>query len=224
MRHILPELPFPKDSLSPHMSTETLEYHYDKHHRGYVEKLNRLIEGTEFEHLSLEEVVAKSTGEIFNNAAQSWNHGFFWNCLTPERSMPSTTMLGVLEEEFGSFDEFMELFKKTALGFFGAGWIWVVQNQKDKKLGIETTINANSPMRDGKKPILVCDLWEHAYYIDYRNNRSKYLAAYFSVLNWDFASENLISPAPTGLLGRPGIPGLSKMDRGFLKKKRIAQA
>ncbi len=191
MEHQLPELPYTKDALEPHISTETIEYHYGKHHQAYVDNINRLIPGTEFEKMSLEEIIQKASGGIFNNAAQIWNHTFYWNCLTPKGGAePSGELAGAITKSFGSFAEFKEKFTSAAATLFGSGWAWLVKNS-DGSLSIETTGNAGNPLQEGKKPLLTCDVWEHAYYIDYRNARAKYLEAYWNLVNWDFVTKNL---------------------------------
>ena len=191
MEHQLPPLPYSKDALTPHISAETIEYHYGKHHKAYVDNVNKLITGTDFEMLPLEDIIPKSSGGIFNNAAQVWNHTFYWNCLSPNGGgEPSGELAKVIVKQFGSFSEFKEKFTKTAVTLFGSGWAWLVENADDT-LSIEATSNAATPMKDGKKVLLTCDVWEHAYYIDYRNARAKYLDAFWNLLNWDFVSKNL---------------------------------
>ncbi len=190
MEHKLPELPFAKDALAPTISAETLEYHYGKHHATYVTNLNKLIPGTEFENLSLEDIVKKSSGGIFNNAAQIWNHTFYWNCLAPNAGgEPSGALADAINQTFGSFAAFKEKFSATAVGTFGSGWAWLVKNP-DGSLAIESTSNAATPLKDGKTPLLTCDVWEHAYYIDYRNARPKYVEAFWGLVNWKFAQAN----------------------------------
>jgi superoxide dismutase, Fe-Mn family len=190
MEHKLPELPFAKDALVPHISAETLEYHYGKHHKAYVDNLNKLIPGTEFENSFLEEIVKKASGGIFNNAAQVWNHTFYWNCLSPKGGgEPSGAVASAITKSFGSFAQFKEKFTNAAVTLFGSGWAWLVKNP-DGSLAIEATSNAGNPLKDGKKPLLTCDVWEHAYYIDYRNARSKYVEAFWNLVNWDFANKN----------------------------------
>src|SRR5581483_5521907 len=179
MKHELPKLPFQKNALEPYISAETIEYHYGRHHKGYIEKLNQLIQGTEFADLSLEKIVMRSNGAIFNNASQAWNHTFYWNSLAPlvvseEERAPQGELKVAIERDFGSFEEFANLFKNAAAGVFGSGWAWLVQD-KEGYLSIKTTGNADNPMRVGQIPLLTCDVWEHAYYIDYRNERPKYL-------------------------------------------------
>jgi len=190
MEHKLPELPYAKDALAPHISAETLEYHYGKHHATYVTNLNKLIPGTEFENLALEDIVKRATGGIFNNAAQIWNHTFYWHCLSPKGGgEPTGALAEAIKQSFGSFAAFKEKFTATAVGTFGSGWGWLVKNS-DGTLAIESTSNAGNPMTTGKKPLLTCDVWEHAYYIDYRNARPKYVEAFWNLVNWAFVAEN----------------------------------
>ncbi len=190
MKHELPPLPYPMDALEPHISRETLEYHYGKHHNTYVVNLNNLIQGTEFENMTLEEIILKASGPIFNNAAQVWNHTFYWNSLSPNGGgAPSGAVADAINRDFGSFDAFKEAFSKAAVTLFGSGWAWLVKN--GNKLEIVQAQNAGNPMTDGKKPILTCDVWEHAYYIDYRNARPKYVENFWNLVNWDFANQNL---------------------------------
>jgi Fe-Mn family superoxide dismutase len=190
MEHKLPELPYAKDALAPTISAETLEYHYGKHHNTYVVNLNKLIPGTEFENLSLEEIVKKSSGGIFNNAAQVWNHTFYWHCLSPKGGgEPSGALADAINKSFGSFASFKEKFSATAVGTFGSGWGWLVKNS-DGSLALESTSNAGTPLKDGKQALLTCDVWEHAYYIDYRNARPNYVEAFWKLVNWDFVSQN----------------------------------
>jgi len=190
MEHKLPELPYAKDALAPTISAETLEYHYGKHHNTYVVNLNKLIPGTEFENLSLEDIVKKSSGGIFNNAAQVWNHTFYWHCLSPKGGgEPSGALADAINKSFGSFASFKEKFSATAIGTFGSGWGWLVKNN-DGSLALESTSNAGTPLKDGKQALLTCDVWEHAYYIDYRNARPNYVEAFWKLVNWDFVSQN----------------------------------
>lgn len=189
----LPDLPYTKNALDPYISMETLEYHYDKHHRTYVDKLNKLIDGTYFEKKSLEEIIQKSEGGIFNNAAQSWNHTFYWQCMSPNGSKyPSGKLASAIKEYFSSMEKFKELFINTANNHFASGWTWLVKN-KSGKLEILSTVNAGNPMMDDKKPLLTCDVWEHAYYIDTRNDRLKYINNFWQVINWNFVKENFES-------------------------------
>lgn len=191
MPHNLPPLPYSKTALSPYISEETLEYHYGKHHAAYVNNLNKLIVGTEFENASLEEIIMQSKGGIFNNAAQVWNHTFYWHCLSPNGgSEPKGALNDALVRHFGSIETFKEQFTQTAIGTFGSGWAWLVQDDNGE-LSIVSTSNAGTPMTSSLKPLLTCDVWEHAYYIDYRNARPDYLNAFWSLVNWDFAIENL---------------------------------
>ncbi len=186
----LPALPYAKDALAPHISAETIEYHYGKHHQTYVTNLNNLIPGTEFEGLSLEDIVKKSSGGIFNNAAQVWNHTFYWNCLSPNGGgAPTGGLANAIERTFGSFDKFKEEFAKCAVTTFGSGWAWLVKNANGT-LELVSTSNAGCPLTAGQTPILTCDVWEHAYYIDFRNLRPKYLEAFWALVNWEFASAN----------------------------------
>ncbi|MGH1468212.1 MAG: superoxide dismutase [Bdellovibrionales bacterium] len=187
----LPELPYSKDALAPHISAETLEYHYGKHHAGYVTKLNAAVEGTELAELSLEEVIKKSEGGVFNNAAQVWNHTFYWNSLSPNGGgEPTGELAQTITTAFGSFIEFKDQFSKAAAGQFGSGWAWLVKTEAGK-LEITTTANAGTPLTENVTPLLTCDVWEHAYYIDYRNARPKYIESFWSLVNWDFVEANL---------------------------------
>ncbi len=187
----LPELPFARDALVPFMSEETIEYHYGKHHQTYVNNLNNLIVGTDYEDKSLEEIILNSHGSIFNNAAQVWNHTFFWYCLKPGGgSFPSGLLLEKIEQDFGSFDEFKEQFSNSAITLFGSGWVWLTKNDNGT-LEIVPTSNAGNPMTAGKKPLLTIDVWEHAYYIDYRNARAKFVEAFWQIVNWEFVGKNL---------------------------------
>jgi superoxide dismutase, Fe-Mn family len=190
MAHTLPELPYAMDALEPHISRETLEYHYGKHHRTYVDKLNGLIEGTEFADASLEDVIRRSSGGVFNNAAQVWNHTFYWHCLSPNGGgHPSGDLAKAIDATFGSFDAFHKEFSDKAVNLFGSGWAWLVK-KADGKLGIVQTSNAETPLTGADKALLTCDVWEHAYYIDYRNARPKYLEAFWQLVNWDFVATN----------------------------------
>jgi Fe-Mn family superoxide dismutase len=192
VEHKLPELPYAKDALAPAISAETLEYHYGKHHKAYVDNLNKLIIGTEYESLSLEEIVKMASGGIFNNASQVWNHTFYWNCLSPKGGgIPTGDLNNIITQTFGSFDDFKEKFTNAAVTLFGSGWAWLVKNPNGD-LGIEATSNAVNPLKDGKNPLLTCYIWEHAYYIDYRNARAKYLKAFWNLVNWEFADQNFV--------------------------------
>jgi len=191
MEHKLPDLPYAKDALAPHMSAETLEFHHDKHHATYVNKLNELIKGTEYEDMDLVDIVKKSEGPTFNNAAQVWNHTFFWNSLSPQGGgKPSGELASAIDQAFGSFDAFKEKFATAAAGNFGSGWTWLIK-KTDGSLDILNTSNAGTPIKENGQALLTCDVWEHAYYIDYRNARPKYLEAFWNIANWDFAAENL---------------------------------
>ncbi len=186
----LPALPYAKDALAPHISAETIEYHYGKHHQTYVTNLNNLVPGTEFEGLSLEDIVKKSSGGIFNNAAQVWNHTFYWNCLSPNGGgAPTGGLANAIERTFGSFEKFKEEFTKCAVTTFGSGWAWLVKNPNGT-LELVSTSNAGCPLTNGQVPVLTCDVWEHAYYIDFRNLRPKYLEAFWALVNWEFANAN----------------------------------
>ena len=190
MEHKLPPLPYAHDALAPHVSKETLEFHHDKHHQTYVTNLNNLIKGTEFENDTLEAIVKKSSGGIFNNAAQVWNHTFYWDSMKPNGGgQPTGALADAINAEWGSFDKFKEEFTKTAVGTFGSGWAWLVK-KTDGSLDLVSTSNAATPLTTDAKPLLTCDVWEHAYYIDYRNARPKYVEAFWNVVNWDFASQN----------------------------------
>jgi len=193
MNHELPALPYEKNALEPFISAETIEYHYGKHHHTYVTNLNNLIAGTEFENLSLEDIVRKSSGGIFNNAAQVWNHTFYWNGMKPNGGgKPTGTLAEAIDKAFGSFDKFKEEFSKCAVTTFGSGWAWLVKNA-DGSLALVSTSNAGCPLTAGQKPLLTIDVWEHAYYIVYRNARPKYVEDFFSVVNWDFVATNYAS-------------------------------
>lgn len=189
-QHQLPELPYAKNALEPHISEETLEYHYGKHHATYVNKLNDMIAGTEFESMSLEDIIKKASGGVFNNAAQVWNHSFYWNCLSPDGGgEPEGELAAAIEKNFNSFAEFKKQFTESAVGNFGSGWTWLVKTP-DGKLEIVNTSNAETPISGDNQPLLTCDVWEHAYYIDYRNARPSYLDAFWKLVNWQFVSAN----------------------------------
>jgi len=190
MKHELPALPYAQDALAPVISAETLDYHYGKHHNAYVTNLNNLVPGTEFENASLEEIIMKASGGVFNNAAQVWNHTFYWNCLSPNGGgAPSGDLAAAIDAAFGSFDNFKAEFSKAAATNFGSGWTWLVKNA-DGSLAIASTSNAGCPLTDGVTPLLTVDVWEHAYYVDYRNARPKYLEEIWKLFNWDFVAEN----------------------------------
>ena len=195
MPYRLPELPYAKDALAPHLSAETLEFHHGKHHATYVTNLNNLVPGTEFENKPLEDIVKGATGGIFNNAAQVWNHAFYWHCLSPQGGgAPSGALADAINAAFGSFEEFKQQFSTSAATNFGSGWTWLVKGS-DGGLAIVNTGNAATPLTEGAKPILTVDVWEHAYYIDYRNARPKYVEAFWNIVNWDFVASQLTSDA-----------------------------
>ncbi len=190
MEHKLPPLPYAMDALQPHISKETLEFHYGKHHQAYVTNLNKLIKGTEFENASLEDIVRKASGGIFNNAAQVWNHTFYWNCLSPKGGgAPSGALGDAINKKWDSFDAFKEAFSKSAVGNFGSGWTWLVK-KADASVDIVNTSNAATALTGEDQPLMTCDVWEHAYYIDYRNARPKYVESFWNLVNWDFVSKN----------------------------------
>ncbi|KTD51884.1 superoxide dismutase, iron [Legionella quinlivanii] len=191
MAFSLPPLPYAMDALQPHISKETLEYHYGKHHNAYVTNLNKLIPGTQFESMSLEEIIKNSTGGIFNNSAQVWNHTFYWHCLSPQGGgEPAGQLSEAINKTFGSFAAFKEQFTQAAITTFGSGWAWLVQDNAGD-LKIISTSNAGTPMTENLTALLTCDVWEHAYYIDYRNARPDYVNAFWSLVNWDFVSKNM---------------------------------
>ncbi len=192
MEHRLPPLPFAQDALAPRISAETLEYHYGKHHAAYVTNLNKLIPGTEFENLPLEEIITTApAGPIFNNAAQVWNHTFYWNCLTPDGGgEPNGALADAIKREFGSFGEFKQQLSTSAATNFGSGWSWLVRNPGGS-LQVVNTSNAGCPLTAGQTPLLTIDVWEHAYYIDYRNARPAYIDSFWELVNWDFVASNL---------------------------------
>jgi Fe-Mn family superoxide dismutase len=190
MEHTLPPLPYPMDGLAPHISKETLEYHYGKHHQAYVTNLNNLIKGTPHENQSLEEIVKSSSGGVFNNAAQVWNHTFYWNGMKPNGGgTPSGALADAINAKWGSFDKFKEEFTKSCAGNFGSGWTWLVR-KGDGSVDIANTSNAATPLTGSDKPLLTCDVWEHAYYIDTRNARPKYVENWWNLVNWDFVAKN----------------------------------
>lgn len=187
----LPALPWARDALAPHISAETIDYHYGKHHQAYVTNLNKMIAGTEFENLDLVAIVKKAQGGMFNNAAQTWNHTFYWNSLSPKGGgEPSGKLADAIKKTFGGFAQFKEEFAKIAGGTFGSGWAWLVQ-RADGSLGLVSTSNAATPITGSDRPLLTCDVWEHAYYIDYRNARPKYVEAFWNLANWEFASSQM---------------------------------
>ena len=187
----LPALPYARTALEPHISSETLDFHYGKHHQTYVDNLNKMLPGTEFADADLETIIKKSQGGMFNNAAQIWNHTFYWNSLSPNGGgEPKGKLADAIVKAFGSFAAFKEEFTKVAIGTFGSGWAWLVQ-RADGSLGLVSTSNAATPITGADRPLLTCDVWEHAYYIDYRNARAKYVEAFWSLVNWDFAMKKL---------------------------------
>ncbi len=191
MEHKLPALPYAMDALAPHISKETFEFHYGKHHQAYVTNLNNLIKGTEFESAPLENIVKKASGGIFNNAAQVWNHTFFWNSMKPGGGgKPAGALAAAIDKKWTSFDAFKDAFAKSAVGNFGSGWTWLVK-KSDGGVEIVNTSNAGTPITGADQPLLTIDVWEHAYYIDYRNARPKFVETYLaSLANWDFAARN----------------------------------
>ncbi len=189
MTHVLPKLPYSPEALEPHISKKTIEYHYGKHHMTYVKKLNDLIPGTPFEEANLEDIIKKADGGIFNNGAQVWNHTFYWEGFSPEGGgEPGGELMQAIEEGFGSFDKFKEKFTNASVTLFGSGWSWLVKNA-DGSLEIVQTSNAENPMRQGKTPLLTCDVWEHAYYLDYQNRRPEYLSAFWKLVDWKRVEE-----------------------------------
>ena len=184
MKHSLPELPYSQDALAPAMSAETVEYHYGKHLQTYIDNLNRMIEGSPYEDMPLEDIIKKATGGIFNNAAQTWNHTFFFQTLSPEQVPMPENLEKALSEAFGSVDSFKEEFSKAAISLFGSGWAWLVEDT-DGKLSVIQEPNAGNPMTKGLKPLLTVDVWEHAYYIDFRNRRAAYIEAWWGLVDWN---------------------------------------
>lgn len=190
MEHQLPDLPYDKSALAPYISFETIEFHYGKHHKAYVTKLNALIKGTEFENASLEDIIKKSSGAIFNNAAQVWNHTFYWNCLKPDSNgTPAGLLADAINAKWGTLEAFKKAFTQCALDTFGSGWAWLVM-RKDGSLDLVSTSNAATPLTTDAKPLLTCDVWEHAYYVDYRNARADYIEKFWHIVNWDFVASN----------------------------------
>ncbi|MFN7519916.1 MAG: superoxide dismutase [Lysobacteraceae bacterium] len=187
----LPALPYARDALAPHISAETIDFHYGKHHQTYVDNLNKQIAGTEFESLDLEAIIRKSQGGMFNNAAQVWNHTFYWNCLKPNGGgEPKGKLAEAINAAFGSFQAFKDQFTQTALTTFGSGWAWLVQ-RPDGTLALVSTSNAATPLTGSDTALLTCDVWEHAYYVDYRNARAKYVEAFWNLVDWDFVASQM---------------------------------
>lgn len=188
----LPKLPYKRDALEPHISQKTIDFHYGQHHAAYVKNLNNLIENSKFENMSLEDIIKNSEGAIFNNAAQVWNHTFYWHCMTPEKScQPQALLLKTIERDFGSLDNFKQMFIKQAATLFGSGWLWLVCD-KEGKLSLLQTSNAETPLtNDELRPLLVCDVWEHAYYLDQQNLRLAYLNEFWQIINWKFVEKKL---------------------------------
>ena len=187
----LPPLPYDRAALEPHISAETLDFHHGKHHQAYVTNLNKQIEGTEFESMDLESIIRKAQGGIFNNAAQVWNHTFYWNCMAPNAGgEPTGALADAIGKAFGDFAKFKEQFGETAVKTFGSGWAWLVQ-RPDGALAIVSTSNANNPLTGDDTPLMTCDVWEHAYYVDYRNARPKYVESFWNLVNWDFVASNI---------------------------------
>lgn len=185
MNFELPKLPFTDEALAPVISKQTIDFHYGKHHQTYVTNLNKLIVGTEFENATLEDIIKKASGGIFNNAAQVWNHTFYWNCIKPNGGgEPTGKLLDEIKKNFGSFEAFKEKFSAAATTLFGSGWAWLVK-KADGRLEIVQESNAGNPMRNGDIPILTIDVWEHAYYLDYQNRRPDYIAAFWNIINWE---------------------------------------
>lgn len=185
----LTQLPYSMEALEPHIGRLTMEFHHGKHHRAYIDNLNKLIAGTKFETMTPEEVIKNSEGSIYNNAAQAWNHDFYWNCLSPEGTKePSSSLLHAMDKKFGGFDEFKKQFTLSALGLFGSGWVWLVKDEAGK-LEIISSPNAGNPIKENKTPLLVCDVWEHAYYLDKQNRRADYVESFWKVVDWKKVSQ-----------------------------------
>ncbi len=188
MTHKLPQLPYAQNALEPYISRETLDYHHGKHHAAYINKLNDAIKGTEYENKSLQEIITSATGPVLNNAAQAWNHAFYWQCLSPAGGKLKGDLMEAITRKFHSLERFEREFSTTANGHFGSGWTWLVLD-KVGKLAIVSMHDADSPFRHGQIPLLTCDVWEHAYYIDYRNSRQSYVNAFWQIVNWEFVTE-----------------------------------
>lgn len=191
MIHELPTLPYALDALEPFISKRTLEFHFGKHHKAYVNNLNNLIPGTEYEHASLDDIVRKASGGIFNNGAQVWNHTFYWNCLKPNGGgEPTGKLAEAITKQFGSFGDFRDQFSKAAATLFGSGWAWLIRKE-DGTLGIVQESNAGNPLRNGATPLLTCDVWEHAYYLDKQNARPDYIADFWKLVDWESVASRL---------------------------------
>ncbi len=191
MKHSLPKLPYSPEALEPHISKKTIEYHYGKHHMTYVQKLNDLTPGTPFEEAGLEAIIMKAEGGIFNNAAQVWNHTFYWESFSADGGgKPEGALLDAINKDFGSFEKFQDAFSTAATTLFGSGWAWLVKNP-DGSLEIVQKSNAGNPLRDGKTPLLTCDVWEHAYYLDYQNRRPEHIAAFWKLVDWQKVAKRL---------------------------------
>lgn len=217
MKHTLMDLPYEMNALAPYISEETIQYHYGKHHAGYVNKLNELIANTEYEDLSIEQIIHISQGPIFNNAAQVFNHDFYWNSLTPKKTEPSAALLKAIEGTFGSLESFKAEFTQAAINCFGSGWAWLIVDEHEK-LSIQSTSNAHTPIEHNLTPLIVCDVWEHAYYIDQRNLRAKYIENFWSLVNWEHASkifaekEHLASSGAVPICNDPDNPICEYLD------------
>jgi Fe-Mn family superoxide dismutase len=190
MSHQLPKLAYPEHALAPVLSAETLAYHYGKHHRAYVEKLNELTRESTLAELSLEDLVRTQTGTVFDQAAQAWNHTFYWRCMSPDRIAVPKALAQAVERDLGSWGRFEDAFRKAATGHFGSGWAWLVRSESGR-LDVVTTDNADNPLRTAATPLLTCDVWEHAYYIDYRNERKRYVEAWWGIVDWEFVARQL---------------------------------
>lgn len=192
---ILPELPYELDGLAPHLSKEALSFHYGKHHAAYINNLNKLIAGSDYGNMPIEEIIKRADNGLFNNAAQAYNHTFYWYCMKPNSGesepVPGNQIASAINDSFGSLEKFKEEFTKTGLTHFGSGWAWLLKN-KDGRLEIKGMHDANTPIKDGDKPLLALDVWEHAYYIDYRNARADYITAFWKIVNWEFAEKQLL--------------------------------
>ena len=214
----LSALPYGKDALAPHLSAETLEFHYGKHHQAYVDNLNKLVAGTKFENKELEEIIKKSSGPLFNNAAQNWNHSFYWKSMSEQKNQsPQGKLSQAIDQNFGSYAEFEKQFAAAGIAEFGSGWVWLTVNKTNQKLKIETTADAETPLTGSRVPLFTMDVWEHAYYIDYRNARPKYVENFMKVLNWRFAGENFdqvlgkaVQPAKTQSAQKSGLKSFAK--------------